>query len=238
MRGLAYRLTAYLVTGISVGIAAWLFLCLALSDGGFAYGAVAAIFLLLGVLSAYFLLRQPVFRAGSADMTISPGQILASDLTCITAGTVAGFFLVDGFSERLFGIKACVTDPLAADVIAVMFIPAAALLALFVTQTGGQRIRADENGLLIKGISGSVQVSWEDIVSMQPQRQHVLVGRVGFLIPRHLRTNIVVSLRNGGSARIFDPGSGAARNSLIARLHGAMPARKRSLLNDIEEEWE
>jgi hypothetical protein len=199
------RIVAYLLAGLSAGLMAWIPVC-----GAPFPGIQTSILLIAGIVlpalvTAFVLLRRVSFQTNRGGMTVSSGQILASDLTCMTAAAVAAFFVIDGFSERLGGPRACIADPLAADVIAFMFLPATAVLALFVSQTGAQRIRADENGLSVEGVSGSKHAAWDEIVSFHPQRQHVLVGRVGFFVPRHLRTNIVVGLRNGGSARIFDP---------------------------------
>ena len=232
------RIVAYLLAGLSAGLMVWIPIC-----GGPLLGIRASILLIAGIVfpalvAAFVLLHRVCFKTNRSGMTVSCGQILASDLTCMTAAAVATFFVIDGFSERLGGPRACIADPLAADVIAFMFLPAAAVLALFISQTGAQRIRADENGLSVEGVSGAIYGAGDEMVSFDPERQHVLVGRVGFLVPRHLRTNIVVGLRNGGSTKIFDPSTASARRALLGELRDAMPKESHPLLKEIEEEWD
>ena len=238
MQPVINRIVAYLLAGLSAGLMAWIPIC-----GAPFLGIRASILLIAGIVlpalvAAFVLLHRVCFQTNRGGMTVSSGQILASDLTCMTATAVATFFVIDGFSERLGGPRACIADPLAADVIAFMFLPAAAVLALFISQTGAQRIRADENGLSVEGVSGSKYAAWDEIVSFHPERQNVLVGRVGFLVPRHLRTNIVVGLRNGGCAKIFDPSTASARQALLGKLRDAMPKESHPLLKEIEEEWD
>jgi hypothetical protein len=232
------RIVSYMLAGLSAGVMVWIPVCGTpfLSDP-VAFLLMPGLLLPIFAVAFVLLLRQS-FKIDRDGLTVSPGQVFATDLTVMTAAATAAFFIVDGFSERLGGPQACVTDPLAADVIAVMFVPVAAVLALFVTQTSNQRVRADEYGVHIDGISGDGMTNWADIAAFSPELQHVLVGRLGFLVPRHLRTNLVVATRSGEAHTIYDPGSASARRRILAVLRRAMPEAMRPMLKEIEQAWD
>jgi len=231
------RAAAYLISGVFFGLALWLALWSYVPQSQINTPVLVVISGMTGGVAGAWLLKKASQGVILDDLIVSPSQTLASDLVCVIAAALSWFFILDGYSARYFGQISCGTDPLAADVIAFMILPAALVLALVVTQTGNQQIRIEKDGVRLRGASSSAFIPWGDIASFKTETQYVLVGRVGVLIPRHLRTNLVIVRRDGSVERIFDPGSGTARGSLVARLSKTMPEQLKESFSAVAMNW-
>ncbi len=237
MSQIALRTLAYFLAGVPAGFVAWALIYNTPFDAATQNQILVVAILVPCLVAATVLLRMAYAGRGSGSQTSPVWSILAADLTCMLAAAVAAFFAVDGFSERLGGPPADLTDPLVANVIAFLFVPTALLLALFVTQTGSQSLAADAEGLIVEGISGERHAAWTEIASFRPDTEYVPVSRLGLVVPRHLRTNLAVVLRNGETIAIFDPGTRASRKAILRTLGDSMPEAMRSGLDEMRHSW-
>ena len=237
MREVVLRLLAYLVISAGAGVTGWLAIAL-----GAHLGTVGTIVCLAGLVSG-IAIGLALLRAGAATRPddvapVNPARMInAMDAVSALAGAIAVFFIADGFSERIGGPASLLDEPLAADVTAVMFLPAALVLALFVSQAARQGVEIDEDGLRIAGVSGRTRAGWHEIIEIRPERQYVLVSRLGLPIPRLLRVNVVIETRDGAVVKIVEPGLKSARRHIMMRIRHCAPTRLAERFGEIEKAW-
>jgi hypothetical protein len=236
VRKLVCRFLAYLIGGIAGGLAVWLYARPDPITGAWRHG-LAVLLAALGAVAAATLLRKASAAPANGIRTNPAWSIHATDLVCLAAAVIAMFFIVDGFSQRLGGPPAMIADPLASDVIAVMFLPAALILALFVTQSGSQSVAIDSDRLVVTGPFGAEQFAWGEIERLKPHSQYVLVSRVGVPVPRHLRTNLEVTASDGRTSTIYEPGLAGDRRAILSALGDHAPTQLQGDLAAIEAAW-
>ena len=234
MRDFANRFLAYCLSGLVVGFAVWFAVALMWQPPR---AAMALAIGLIGVIGAILLLLRTGNVTGHEQETQSRGATWASDILCLVGAAVAGFFIMDGFTERLGLLPSIFDEPLAADVIAFMFLPATAILAWFVTQSASQTVAIDAEGLRVSRFGDTVTVSWPEIEGVKVESQYVLVSRVGTPMPRKLRTNLIVKAGTGDQITIIDPASKSGRQRLMARMKQFAPERLREALFRVEADW-
>jgi hypothetical protein len=236
VRILVSRFLAYCAAGIFLGPAVWiglvhdqfptadLTLIIAGGLGVFGFGL------------AVFLLRKAGGNSGKGIAVTPKSSAVAVDIICVVAAGMAGFFIVDGYAGS-FGLELLATDPLLADVIAFMFLPATLFVALFVSGMTSQKISVDSRGITLSGFTGTRHVVWDDIQSIEPDEQFVVVSRVGMPVPRHLRTNLQVTTRDGENLTLFEPATDRTKTRILSALWDLAPDRLKDQLAPIGEAW-
>lgn len=236
MRIIVSRFLAYCAAGIFLGPAVWIVCVLdrfpspdlpLVAAGG------------LGILAfgiVIYLLRKAGGNSGKGIAVTPASSAVAVDIICVIAAGMAGFFVIDGYAEG-FGLELLSTDPLAADVIAFMFLPSTVFVTLFVSGLASQKVSVDPNGFTLSGFNGTRHVSWENIRSIEPDDQYVVVSRVGMPVPRHLRTNLQVTTRDGERLTLFEPATATAKTTILSALFEHAPEHMKDQLATIGEAW-
>ncbi len=231
MRQLFYRFLAYLVTGALLGAAGWMALSAFMMETGFPTVPVIAC-IAGGILAAVLLLRQAAIGIGGGIRINSAMTVAMMDGVAILAATIVSLFVLDGKSEWITGEAPVVMDdPLALDVVMFMYLPAALLLAAFITGSGGQTLAVDRRGLTIAGAFGANTLDWGDITRFAPDEQWVVVSRVGLPIPRHLRTNLEIRTGDGECFTIYEPEFRSVKTRILDLLRSHAPG---SLYEDLD----
>ncbi len=234
MAQIGIRLLAYFLAGLGIGGAGFL----SLHPEVFLSGHALLIAVLIAVTSvacaAVFLFRAS--RAPGKGIRITPAFSLAAmDLICLIASAIAVFFIFEGYSVRFTGAPSSLGDPLLADVILFLYLPAAGVLAAFVSLTGVQRITIDAQGIRTTGQVG--MVAWDDIMSFEPDAQYVVVSRIGLPVPKHLRTNLLVVTESGEKIAVYEPGLKTTRREILVRLQALAPVRLQGDIERMQESW-
>lgn len=227
MSVLLSRLAAYGLAGLGLGAAGWLWL-LGLPLPAAALASVCIVAGAALLRRAWGGVPAAVVPAGmqSCRVRVTPaGALFAMDAVAVLAAATAGFFVVDGFAPRLAGVAPHVTDPLVADVIAVMFLPAALVLAGFISMTGGQTVAMGPEGIALSGPFGTEAARWDEVTGLAWRDEHVIVTRVGVPMARRLRTNLDLHLADGRCLTILEPATRARRGMLEGGLMTYAPER-------------
>ncbi len=239
MAGIIYRVCAYTLAALVAGFGAWLTLAFWPTSRlvGLGFGIIVLGLLTALGVAAHGDQRQEASASGKdmgqetdqgldrGSATQAAGSILATDAVCVVAASLAGLFIIDGYADRMPGWPSYFREPLAADVVAFMFLPSATILAAFVAQYASQAVKLDAKGIAIARLGKTQTAEWAQVAQLRFEDSYVLVGRLGFLMPRKLRTNLVIDLDDGNSIYIIDPGYRTARTRLLERLYGVAPDR-------------
>lgn len=236
MKQLLFRLTAYLMAGLSVGFSVRFVVFDSVTGWRLPVITVMALGG-IGVIIAVWLLVRASSGVSNGIRINPPWTVAAMDAVCMIASAMAVFFIVDGYGEQYFGFVQGLANPLLADVIVVMFLPSALILALFVTTSGGQNIDINRAGVMVSGPFGTESVSWDKIVTLEPDEQYVVVSRLGFPIPRRLRTNLEVVTSEDETLTIYQPGLKSTASIILERVNEHAPARLSQDINEIEGRW-
>lgn len=236
MKQVLFRLLAYIVAGLSLGATAWFVLFEDAVDGGIPVAVVLAL-AAGGVAAAILLLMRASAVVHHGIRINPPPAVAAMDGVSIIASAMATFFTIDGYSDRFASLAPRFMDPLVADVIAFMFLPALLVLALFVTTSGGQSIAIDGTGLVVAGPFGAKKVAWDKIEKLTSNDQYVVVSRLGFPVPTHLRTNLGIATTGGEILTVYQPEFKATARDIFERMREHAPRRLSQDLDEIEAAW-
>lgn len=236
MRRIGLRLLAYLVIGLTAGPALWVGLTL-LTEAGSVPTIVALAPAPAGLWGALFLISRTRAAPGPGQATHPGWSVRAMDGVCFVASALAGFIVVDGVAARLETAPSILGEPLAAAFVAVLFLPAAAVLAAHVTQCAVQRLCIDAEGLVLTGLGGETRWVWREVTDIKPRRQFVVVGRLGLPVARELRVNLVVRNPMGDRRTILDPAVASARRVILAQLSDHAPDHLSRALQQVREAW-
>ncbi len=236
MKFLLLRLLAYLVAAATLGPGLWAGVGLV-----FGYQSSLMIIVLLTLpavaVIGVLLWRASLFAVRGIRVT-SPWTLLAMDAVCLLAAMIAGFFIVDYYSAALIGAEPLVmTDEVAHNVILIMIVPAAFVLALFTTSSGGQSLAIEPGGVELAGAFGRNAARWDEIEAIRPQAQYVPVSRAGAVIPSHLRTNMELIIVGGDSLTVYEPGLKRSAELILARMRASAPSRLQAGLDELGEIW-
>jgi len=168
----------------------------------------------------------------------SPASVVyLMDAVVLIASALAFFFLIDGWAERVDTGRSTFREPLVADVIAFMLLPSGAFLTWFVTSSGSQSIQVTATDIRLYGAFGSHSAAWGDVVSIRSSEQYIIVSRVGFLMPKRLRTNLLFETAEGQTLTLFEPASRATKEQVLALLRAYSPERLQEMLTTVAQEW-
>jgi len=235
MKLLFFRGTGYLLAGTAIGGMLWVIL----GNGqimDILPFPVIPVCIAGGVISMFLLYRA--YNIPYESIRINPpwaGPTM--DMICILASAMAVYFILDGYSGILFGLKGRMADPLVADVIAFMFVPANLLLALVVTTSVSQSITIDKSGLGVRSAFGSSNIAWEKIEKLHCDTRYIPVSRLGFTFPARLRTNLEIITSDHEPLTIYQPGLKATARKILARLDGNAPKRLANNLGELHAAW-
>ncbi|MCP4185462.1 MAG: hypothetical protein GY761_19485 [Hyphomicrobiales bacterium] len=237
MKRMLFRLIAYLVAGALFGAAGWLLLLMYSIPVAFSV-KIIAILAASGLISAVLLL-MPANLAFSQGIRInSPFAVALMDSVCIIAATIVSLFIIDGYSRWFTGtVPLLMNDPFVLDVVAFMYLPSALVLAWFVTSSGSQIIVIDEAGLVVAGAFGLEKAKWSEVEKLSPNEQYVIVSRLGFPMPRHLRTNLVIATNNGEFLTVYQPAFKSTMKNILEQMKVCAPFRLQSDLDEMEVAW-
>lgn len=241
MKRFLLRFVAYICAGLCLGIATRLAVYdQVLNRGGLtAMGIVAAA--VCGTGLAVWLLRRASHGgagSGAGGIRVNPlWAVAAMDTICLIAAALALFFIADGYGALYFGLARGLADPLASDVIAFMFIPAALVLALFVTSSGSQSICIDGAGLVVSGPFGVGRAVWDEIESLSLDEQYVIVSRLGIPMPRHLRTNLEITIGAQDTLTLYQPGLKSTARQILKLMRAHAPPRLSPGLDALASAW-
>jgi len=229
------RFLAYILAGLLFGGTGFMALSSVLIAADLA--PIAAVVTgVVGTALVLYLLSQ-ASRVSGQGIRITPARSLAAmDIICVIAAALTGFFIFQGYAATFGGTVFLPGDPLAADVMLFMFLPAALVLSAFVSTTGAQRIHIDAGGLILSGKKGG-KISWDNITAFQPDRQYVIVSRIGLPMPKHLRTNLQVVLSNGEILNIYEPGLKSTRREILEKMRQFSPKRLSEDIDGIAANW-
>ncbi|MBY6113054.1 hypothetical protein KUW09_06060 [Mameliella alba] len=226
MKTLWFRLLAYVGAGMGFGGGAWL-TAVGIPLIFAASSALAGLGLMLWAMHRAHdaPLIEPPEGMRAITLRITPGTaLIGMDIVALIASALTCFFALDGFGPRLAGFPPLVTDPLAADVIAVLFLPSALVLAGFVTSTGEQRLSLGPDGLFLSSPFGGRSARWPEITSLGWRDEYVVVSRVGLPIRRRLRTNLAIETADGCRLTVYEPATASRRRHLLDGLKRFAPA--------------
>jgi len=235
MARIAFRFFAYLLAGVSFGGAGFL----TLHPVAF-FASQAPLFVIsfavFGAALTLYLLARASHVSGQG-IRITPALSLAAmDLICVVASALTGFFIFEGYAAGLSGTPSPLGDRLVADVMLFMYFPAALVLAAFVSTIGAQRLRIDADGLFISGRNGG-KAAWKDIKAIVPDRQYVVVSRIGVPMPRHLRTNMKVVFSDDEIIKVYEPGLKSTRREIVEKMRNYAPKALDEDIDEIAENW-
>lgn len=232
-----YRLLAYLVAGTFLGAAGWLILYITLEGTEFSIALILTL-AAIGLASAWILLKRSRANVDDGIRINTPWNVAAMDGVCIIAATIISLFIIDGNSNWFSGASPLLgSDPYAMDVVIVMYLPSALVLALFVTSTSSQTIAIDEKGLTIAGAFGVETAKWEAVEKLSPDEQYVVVSRLGVPIPRHLRTNLEIITNDSDVLTVYQPGLKSTAKAVLDKFKQQAPPRLHNDLEKIEKAW-
>ena len=237
MKPVLFRLLGYCVAGISLGAA----LKFSLLTGVAANSILLTIILVpaaAGVVVSVLLLMRAGAVIPQGVRINSAWTVAAMDGVCLIASASAWFFIIDGYSKWLTGSSPLVMDDrIALDVVAVMYLPSALILALFVTSSGSQTIAIDEAGLIVAGSFGADKAGWSEIERLSADEQYVVVSRLGIPIPRHLRTNLEIATGDGDVFTVYQPGLKSTAKIILEQFREHAPPRLHQDLDKMEAAW-
>jgi hypothetical protein len=237
MKRMLYRLIAYLVAGAFLGVAGWLALFAGIADNNTPVAIILAL-AAFGLICAGLLLKRSRMVIENGIRVNTSWNVVAMDGVCIIAATTVSLFLIDGYSSWFSGSSPLLgSDPYAMDVVLVMYLPSALVLALFVTSTGSQIVTIDAKGLVIAGAFGVENVEWANIEKLVPDEQYVIVSRVGIPMPRHLRTNLEVTTNDHNILTVYQPGLKSTSKIILEKFRQCAPPSLQDDLDTIETAW-
>lgn len=237
MKRVLFRLVAYILAGFSVGIAVWYILISSLSIVNTQLIIVLILALIIAIV-AFLLLKKASHIIPLGIRINSSWTVAAMDTVCIVASVIASFFIIDGYAINFKDLDPLImNDPYALDVIAFMYLPSLFILALFVTATGGQSVAIDKTGLKVSGAFGIKQTPWENIKSLQPDEQYVMVSRVGTAIPSRLQTNLEIITNIDETITVYQPGLKKVSREILEKMRQNAPLNLSEALKEIEAAW-
>lgn len=237
MKQMFYRVLAYLIAGALLGFASWLVLSAQLLPAKMPYLSIAAL-AIGGIIVAIIFIRLAATGSKRGIRVNSAIAVAMMDSVCIIAATIVSLFVIDGNSSLFSGDGPLImVDPLALDVVVFMYLPSTLVLAAFVTSSGGQFVCIDEKGIAISGAFISGITTWNGIRKISPHEQYVMVSRVGIPIPRHLRTNLEITLEDDEGLTVVQPEFRSVKIQILDRLKEYAPARLQKDLGAIGAAW-
>ncbi len=237
MKRVLFRLIAYIFAGFSVGISVWFLLTSSLAFENTRLIIVLLIALIVAI-AAFLLLKKASHIIPQGIRINSSWTVAAMDGVCILASVIASFFIIDGYSSKFSDLAPLIMiDPYALDVVAFMYLPSLIVLALFVTATGGQSIAIDRTGLKVSGAFGVKKALWDDIKTLRPDEQYVMVSRVGTAIPSHLQTNLDIVTINSETITVYQPGLKKVSREILKQIRKYAPDNLAKDLELVEAAW-
>ena len=236
MKRFVLRFLAYAIAGAVAGAVAK-----AVVSGAAPVSAQQAAFLgvtIAGALGAsLWLLVQSSIGLAHGIRTSPPWTVAVLDAVCIIAVAVACFFILDGYAPSFLDRPPQFTDPLAADVIAMMLVPSMLILAVFVTTMAGQTVSIDETGIRVAGPFGVKQAAWADIRSLAPNSQDVVVTRLDTPVPETLRINLEIRTASGETFTVYQPSLKKTASLIIKKTKQNAPARLAGDIRGMADAW-
>ena len=158
--------------------------------------------------------------------------------------TDTAFILTAGFGAY------CITDLVLSDLLgalaqmdeavqvvcAVMYLPSLLFLAFFAARLACQTLEITPTAVTRHGPGGRRMLPWENIQGFELQDTHVLVGRVGILMPRKLQTMLVIKAEEGDVA-VVEPGMQAIKQKLVSELGKMAPPRLQDDIQQLSLDW-
>ena len=92
-------------------------------------------------------------------------------------------------------------------------------------------------GVVWHGPGPNRTMYWDDITGLELRDSHVLVGRMGFHMPRRLQTKLVFKTVGEDEQELFEPGTRSRKKAISRLLKRYAPDRLNEDLKQIIEKW-
>ncbi len=200
--------------------------------GGAFWGRVIAAGLLF-ILGLWVMRRAYLVGPG---IRLNPQwAAVFADTVFILAAAFGAYCIVDLAMADLLGALAQMDEAVQA-VCALMYLPSLVFMAVFAARLACQTLEITPAAVIRHGPGGRRMLPWESVQGFELQDTHVLVGRVGILIPRKLQTMLVIKAEEGDVA-VVEPGLRAIKEKVVGELGKMVPPRLQNDIQRLSRDW-
>ena len=192
---------------------------------------LAGFLLIVGI---YYLHRS---YGATAGIPINPrGAVLFGDFVFVISMGVLSTGMLDWVLHGWAGLLPLLEEPLRVT-FALMYLPCLLVLAWVSSNMGGQSLAVLKSGITLHTPVGKRFADWEAIKGVELHNTYVMVSRLGVPIPRKLQTKLLFKLAGGDELEMYEPGTNACKQRILAELGSHAPARLQKQLQNIKNTW-
>jgi hypothetical protein len=201
---------------------------LSLSIARTVIGALLLIFGLIKLCKTY--IRHPGIHINPSWAPVFGDTVFVICMGVLSLG------LLDYIWENWLGLMSLMEEAFQVT-FAIMYLPC---LIIFTRQTANmasQSLEVSAEGVTWYGPASSRTMAWENITGLDLRSTYVLVGRLGFFMPRRLMTKLVFKLGEQDDQELYEPGTRTRKDEILRNLQQHAPPRLRGDFTRIWEEW-
>ncbi len=162
--------------------------------------------------------------------------IWLGDGICIIFLSLAAFCAGEHLGVEYFRMLPSFNDEKAFGWIALVYVPAAAILALFSSQQFGQSIEIGTDGITVYSQDKPVFLPWNHVTGLNPSNSYIPVERIGGVWPRKLQTKLRIETLEE-TVTLAEPGPKKTKEKIIAALLRNAPETLRHDIKTLKENW-
>ena len=138
--------------------------------------------------------------------------------------------------ERLFETEPILGDETLSYVAAIVGAGTALALAYFTSELAESRLVVSDQEIVLTGLFAPESVRWGDVEAFSLRDSYLMVGRLGFMVPRRFRRNLRIDTTEM-PIYVKEPPRQETRLRIFTELRLAAPERLHEDLDEIAGAW-
>ncbi|BAI80213.1 hypothetical protein DEFDS_0734 [Deferribacter desulfuricans SSM1] len=228
-----YRFIAYMMISLGLGIIV-LFGEIKLN---YTISIVAYTLSSFLILYGYFFLKKSYSKR--KGIGLNPRWLAKmGDIIFIISLSFAAYSALAWGIDTIFHTKIYLydTEPMVLQVVAMFWLPSAAITAFFISNIDTQSIEIDRNGIIIQYPEGVKEIKWENLNRICLKDTKTIIGGEDWATSRRMQTKLSF-ITNDNMINIFEPSLKKTKKQIIQLLYNYAPDRLHDDITLIGKDW-